>query len=243
MSSEPMPMDVAVQRVTFQLKGSSLSDPTLDPEIRWAIDSTLKDMVTRTQYAAFKKDADPFTMAAGDETFTFPEDFVQLIDKTLRMTEEPNRTLIWKSEIDFHRWEYERQTTTGEPFYYFIKGKEQSDGLYRCRVWPTPTEATEFIYSYISMPESCWNTLTGGGHILDRRFPSQFFQQLIWGTCLSFPQYLDQVTLADFAGKYESAIKSMANKSEPLVGNTMQKESYTGSGGGRGWWSGKIWGR
>ncbi len=228
MPAEPMMVDTAVKRVTFLLLNNADHDPNTDPEVRWALDATLKDMVTKTQFAAFKKEF-AFATSAGQHTYILPEDFVQLLGYGMRYTASPYTTLTWITEREFLECEYERNVSQADPQYFFVTTKDKSDGLWRFRVHPTPATTIAMSAAYLSMPETIYNTVAGQGQPLDARFPTQFFQFLIYGAAAKFPQYLDPTTLAYYNKEYENAIKLMCNKSEPMTGNVMQKQLYHGS--------------
>lgn len=233
MSAEPMPVDTVVKRVMFMLANGPEIDPNLDPEVRWAIDATIKDMVTKTQFSAFKKDK-TFSTLSGTSTYSFEDDFVQILSYGMSYTATPFTQLCRISQRDWMNGMFGQSDLTGDPAYFFITTKEKSDGVWRFRLFPEPTSIISIQYTYLSMPDSVWNTVAGGSdQVIDPRFPSQFFQALVYGSAAKFPQFLDTMTIQKHQMEYENAIKVMCNKSEPETGVVMQKEMYQG----RGWLS------
>lgn len=228
MASDPIGIDELVGDLTFLILNHRSYDENTDTDVRNALDAVLQEMVVRTQFAAFKK-YDSFQVQPGVRVYTMPDDFAQILGYGLQFATSPFRMLTWVTEREFIEGEWERNQAVGDPLRFFITHKDESDGLWRFRVHPTPQTSREINRCYLSMPRGIRRTVYAGDHLLDPRFPTQFIKGLVSGAALHFPQYLDGTTLQTENQKYERTITDMANKSEPTAGITVQKRAYSGN--------------
>lgn len=227
MASDAIPIDELVKDVTFGILNHRDYDPNTDQSVRNALDAELQHMVMATQHAAFKK-YDNFATQVGIHTYAVPNDFLQWLPYSLQYAATPFRTLSWITERSFIEQERERNQTSGDPTEFWYTHKDEDDGLWRFRVFPTPQSVIPINRVYLSMAKSIRLTVAGGDHILDRRFPTGHIEGLVAGALTHFPQYLDNATIAVKGGKRDEVIKDMANKSEPIAGNLLQKQAYGG---------------
>lgn len=236
MPADDILVDTLVDRVSFQLTNSATPDSDLDREIRWAIQQSVLDALTRSGHWGIRCDGSIVTVA-GDSDYALADDFHELLDQSVVFTTNTRMTLKFLPEHEFNVFQLGQASAAGRPTHYWVRSRDVDTGLATMRVWPTPTDVDTIAYRYKAVPRPIDTTLRGDGAVLDRRIPIEFCKTFVHGALTHFPRVLNNQDLQYNTAAYEQGVAKMKMKSSPVSGQTYQRRGFTGGrgGGGVGW--------
>jgi hypothetical protein len=237
MAVQTMLIDTLVARVSFALANDATPPSGMDPEIRWAIQHTISEMVNTANPGSFRVDG-TLTTANGTSTYDLADDFSQMIDSSVKLSVSDFRTLRLIPEFQYNDWQLDRDQRSGTPEAYFVRAKSSSNGAWSIRLWPTPTSVLTVAYRYRAIPAKMYDSVSGDGAILDKRFQPELFAAVRSGAILRFPNYLSDADKLTHREQYEAGLEQMKGKAIPVVGQAYQRQPYTGvrrRGGGIAW--------
>lgn len=218
-----------VKRVHFAIANTSTVDSALTDEIKAALHWTMRRMVAHVDHPAFRMEED-LTLVASTQDYDLALDFQRIIDPGVRLNQTPFWTLTALDLQDFDRVDGTRwNQTTSRPTHYSILGRDPSTGLYQIRFFPTPDAAYPIKYRYFAYTKPIIKA--GDTELIDRRFPRDSVDGLVYGASLHFPDYLSSDKNALYSRLYAESVEAMATKAEPHAGRSRKVRG--GIGGGR----------
>ena len=224
MAQETITVGTLVGRTSFHLTGSATADTAMATEIKWALNSVLRDMVASSDHPAFRTNA-TFNTASGTQDYDTEDDFYRIIEPTMKFTAAPKYTLKWLDQQEWDRLEGDQVNSSNQrPYHYTIRHRDASSGLFQLRFFPTPDAIYAMSYDYFAHPVD--QSAAADNTTVDPRFPATFHRALYIGAATLFPQYLNRDQLAMFKAEFEQAKKDMRTKSSPVTGMTHRQKPY-----------------
>jgi len=215
-----------VSRVSYILTNDPTPPATLQTEIQWALDWSMRDMALKGILSAFKTEAQ-LSLVAGTSDYTLPDDFYSLIEPSMYFNASPRWPLRFYTEQD--RVEYgltETLQTSARPYWWTILGRDlaNSTGRHSVRFLPTPDTTYTINYTYIAVPESI--VTKSLNEDIDVRFPRDKTQALIYGAATMFPAYLGADQQQYYQAKYLETLQDLRLSATPVIGNVTQNKRY-----------------
>jgi len=230
MAQETITVGTCVARVSFMLTGNATPDSALDTEIKWALNSALRDMVSTSDHPAFRATA-TFNTASGTQDYDAAAAFYRIIEPSMKFTAAPKWTIKWLDQQEWDRIEGDQINASNQrPYYYTIRHRDATTGLFQIRFFPTPDATYAMSYGYFEQPVD--QSAAADGTTVDPRFPAEFHRALFMGAAAQFPQYLKPDQLLVYTKDFENAKRAMRQKSSPVVGRQHRLKSYRNTPGG-----------
>lgn len=224
MAQETITVGTCVSRVSFMLTGNATADSALATEIKWALNSSLRDMVSMSDHPAFRKTA-TFNTVDGTQDYDAANDFYRFIHPSMKFTASPKWTLNWINQQEWDRMEGDQSNSSKQrPYHYTVRHRDATSGLYQIRFFPIPDAIYAMSYGYFSIPAD--QSAASDGTTVDPRFPAEFHRALFSGAATLFPQYLKPDQLVVYVKFFEEAKRAMRTKSSPVVGRQQKLKSY-----------------
>lgn len=229
MAVESVTVGTLVSRVSFRLTNSSTAPTTpidLSTEIKWALNEAMRDLMNECpEHPAFLIE---YTFSTSSQDNNLPDALIGLSGHSVRHNASPYTRLEYLPplEVDRQAPALANSSTTGRPQLYTFLGRKTSDstGDFVLRVYPAPDTSYSLILRYYSITTSIAGAADGTE--LDRRFPREAVQTLVYGACLHFPHYLSASQLAETRELYARGLQRFLESAKPVKGIAYQSKPY-----------------
>lgn len=201
-------------RMAFRLTNTSTVPTQLAADIAHALDVALREFVLEVDVPAFRKDSS-FSTIAGQADYSLDEDFVRMIEPSMRVEVSPYYPVTAWTEQEGHRYTTP-DLTRGRPRKYSVLGRDETDGNFLLRLRPTPDIVYPITFRYYSYPQSLESATDDTE--LDYRFPSECVEGLLAKALLNFPSYVDRDALALADAQVKRTRVALARTRETVTG-------------------------
>lgn len=232
MAVESVTVGTLVSRVSFRLTNMSTAPTSpvdLATEIKWALNETLRDLMNECpEHPAFLVE---YTFSTSSQDNSLPDALIGLSGHSVRHNATPYTRLNYLPplEVDRRAPALANTSTTGRPQLYTFLGRKTSDntGDFVLRLYPSPDTSYSLILRYYAISTSI--SSASDGTELDRRFPRECVQALVYGACLHFPHYLSASQLAETQALYARALQRFQETAKPVKGVAYHSKVYGSS--------------
>lgn len=230
MAVDSMLVDTLVSEVNARITGSQTVDSSLDASIRRALDWALRDFVRSTQPQSFETEG-TVTLTAGTTGYDLPDDFDQMLPDGVRFSASPYTTLNRMTRAQFDRHGFATSTGQSRSTHYYLGGRSTSSRAARINFWPTPDTSSVVVkVFYRAVPAKIWDSTSGGGTLIDARFPINHFWDLVDGALTKFPNYLNAAQLEGYRRNFERAKETLRSNASLVAGEAVRPDPI-GMGG------------
>lgn len=227
MAVETMLVDTLAAEVNFRLTGSQTVDSALDASIRRALDAALREFVSDTQPESFNTQG-TVTLTAGTAAYDLPDGLNHILPDGVRFNASPFTSLIRLTRAQYDRYQFSSFTGQSNPTHYFTLGRSTSSSAARIQFFPTPgTSSVVIQINYIAFPNKIWDSVSGDGAVIDRRFPPNRWWDLVDGALKRFPNYIgSQVDY--YKRSFEAAKRDQRDSASIAIGEGVRPDVLSG---------------
>jgi hypothetical protein len=193
-------------------------------EIKWALHCALREIIERTEHAAFRTRA-VVNLAAATTTYPLPDDFHRMIEEGVKFGTTDFRTLEYISEQDWDAKMLDANTTQTDPWLYTVLGRKSTTGAAQIKFWPTPGSIRQVSVHYLAFPIKVHDMVNGTS--IDARIPPEYHHILVTGALRHLPRYISDSDWQKANGLWEVYVAEARKKSVQVTGQTYQKELYS----------------
>lgn len=218
MAVDSMLVDTLVAEVNFRITGSQTTDSALDASIRRALDWALRDFVRSTQPQSFSTQG-TVTLTAGTSAYDLPDDLDMILPDGVRFNASPYTTLNRMTRAQYDRHGFATSTGQSRPTHYITLGRSTSSRAARIQFWPTPDTTSVVVQvNYHAFPAKIWDSTSGGGTLIDPRFPPTHWWDLVDGALTKFPNYINEPQRMAYERNFKLAKESMRSNASLMIG-------------------------